>query len=67
LVRELQCGDVVLMVLIARKEKGWNFGSTRIRMAAESEITVRCSGLRVRERRRVDQEGAMRHGGAVGA
>jgi hypothetical protein len=38
LVRELRRGDVVLMVLFARKEKGWNFGSTRIRMAAESEI-----------------------------
>jgi hypothetical protein len=39
LVRELRRGDVVLMVLSARKEKGWNFSSTRIRMAAESEIT----------------------------
>jgi hypothetical protein len=38
LVRELRRGDVVLMMLLARKEKGWNFGSTRIRMAAESEI-----------------------------
>jgi hypothetical protein len=38
LVRELRRGDVVLMVLLAREEKGWNFGSTRIRTAAESEI-----------------------------
>jgi hypothetical protein len=38
LVRELRRGDVVLLVLVARKKKGWNFGSTRIRMAAESEI-----------------------------
>jgi hypothetical protein len=30
LVRELQRGDVVLMVLLAKEEKGWNFGSTRI-------------------------------------
>jgi hypothetical protein len=26
LVRELRRGDVVPMVLLARKEKGWNFG-----------------------------------------
>jgi hypothetical protein len=38
LVRELQRGDVVLMVLLAREEKGWNFGSTRNRTAAGSEI-----------------------------
>jgi hypothetical protein len=38
LVRELRHGDVVLMVLLATEEKGWNFGSTRIRIAAESEI-----------------------------
>jgi hypothetical protein len=38
LVRELRRGDVVPMVLLARKEKGWNFGLTRIRMAAMSEI-----------------------------
>jgi hypothetical protein len=31
-------GDVMLMVLLAMEEKGWNFGSTRIRTAAESEI-----------------------------
>jgi hypothetical protein len=28
----------VLMVLLAKEENGWDFGSTRIRMAAESEI-----------------------------
>jgi hypothetical protein len=38
LVRELRRGDVVLMVLLAMKLKRWNFGSTRNRMAAESEI-----------------------------
>jgi hypothetical protein len=38
LVREIRRADVVLMVLLARKEKGWNFGSIRIRTAAESEI-----------------------------
>jgi hypothetical protein len=39
LVRELQRGDVVLMVLLVKEEKGWNFGSTSISMATESEIT----------------------------
>jgi hypothetical protein len=29
-VRELRHGDVVLMVLLMKEEKGWNFGSTRI-------------------------------------
>jgi hypothetical protein len=38
LVREIRRADVVLMVLLARKEKGWNFGSIRIRMAAASEM-----------------------------
>jgi hypothetical protein len=38
LVRELRHGDVVLMVLLVRKEKEWNFGSTRNRTAAGSEI-----------------------------
>jgi hypothetical protein len=38
LVRELRRGDVVLMVLLAREEKGWNFSLTRNRMAARSEI-----------------------------
>jgi hypothetical protein len=33
LLRELQHGDVVLMVLLAKEEKGWNFGSNRIRTA----------------------------------
>jgi hypothetical protein len=40
MVRELRRGDVVLMLLLARK-KGWNFGSTRNRTAAESEIRRR--------------------------
>jgi hypothetical protein len=39
LVRELRCRDVVLMVLLVKEEKGWNFGSTRNQTAAESEIT----------------------------
>jgi hypothetical protein len=38
LVRELRPGDVVLMVLLAREEKGWNFGSSKNRTAAGSEI-----------------------------
>jgi hypothetical protein len=38
LARKLRCGDVVLMMLLAKEEKGWNFGSTRIRTAAESKI-----------------------------
>jgi hypothetical protein len=41
LVTELRRGDVVLMVLLVKEEKGWNFGSTRIRMVAESEIAGR--------------------------
>jgi hypothetical protein len=50
LVRELRHGDVVLMVLLAKEEKGWNFGSTRISMAAESEITGAASwAARARE------------------
>jgi hypothetical protein len=59
----------VLMVLLARKKKGWNFGSTRNRTAAESEIRGRnvlgyaCAG----GGRRADQEEAMRCGGAGGA
>jgi hypothetical protein len=36
--RELRRGDVVLMVLLAREEKGWNFGSSRNRTATGSEI-----------------------------
>jgi hypothetical protein len=39
LVRKLRRGDVVLMVLLAKEEKGWNFGSTRISTTAESKIT----------------------------
>jgi hypothetical protein len=38
LVRGLRRGDVVLMVLLAEEEKGWNFSLTRNRTAAESEI-----------------------------
>jgi hypothetical protein len=38
LVWELQRGDVVLMVLLSREEKGWNFGSTRNRTAAGNKI-----------------------------
>jgi hypothetical protein len=38
LVRKLRHGDVVLMVLLAREENGWNFGSTRNKTAAGSEI-----------------------------
>jgi hypothetical protein len=38
LVREPRCGDVVLMVLLAKEKKGWNFGSTRIRTVAENVI-----------------------------
>jgi hypothetical protein len=37
-IKKLRRGDVVPMVLLVRKEKGWNFGLTRIRTAAESEI-----------------------------
>jgi hypothetical protein len=67
LVRELRCGDVVLMVLLARKEKRWNFGSTRIRTAAESEIAGEAFwAARTGGGRRVDQEGVMRRGGAGG-
>jgi hypothetical protein len=59
----------VLMVLLARKNKGWSFGSTRNRTAAESEIRWRnvlgctCAG----GGRRVDQEEAMRCSGTGGA
>jgi hypothetical protein len=48
--QELRRGDVVLMVLLVRKEKRWNFGSTRIRTVAESEITgAAFSAARTRE------------------
>jgi hypothetical protein len=46
LVRELRRRDVVLMVLLAREEKGWNFGLTRNRMAAGSEIAGAAGGGR---------------------
>jgi hypothetical protein len=69
LVRELRRGDVVLMVLWARKKKGWNFSSTRNRTAAESEIrrwgVLGCACTE--GGRRVDQEEAMRCGSAGGA
>jgi hypothetical protein len=68
LVRELRRGDVVLMVLLARKEKRWNFGSIRIRTVAESEIAGAAFwAARAGGGRRADQEGAMRCGGAGGA
>jgi hypothetical protein len=37
-IKKLRRGDVVLVVLLAKEEKGWNFSSTRIRTAAENEI-----------------------------
>jgi hypothetical protein len=57
------------MMLLARVEKGWNFSSTRISTAAESEIRRRgvlvcaCAG----GGRRAGQEGAVRCGDAGGA
>jgi hypothetical protein len=36
---ELRCGEVLLMMFLARAEKGWNCGSTRTNTTAESEIT----------------------------
>jgi hypothetical protein len=68
LVRELQRGDVVLMVFFAREENGWNFSSTRNRTAAGSEIaSAACWAARAGGGRRAGQEGAMRCGGAGGA
>jgi hypothetical protein len=68
LVRELQRGDVVLMVLLVKEEKGWNFGSTRIRTATERDrrhdvLGCACAG----GGRIVYQEGTMRCGNAGGA
>jgi hypothetical protein len=37
--RSSRHGDVMLMVLLVREEKGWNFGLTRNRTAAGSQIT----------------------------
>jgi hypothetical protein len=56
----------VLMVLLARKKKGWNFGSTRNRTAAESEIRRRgvLGCVCTEGGRRVDQEEAMGCGSA---
>jgi hypothetical protein len=56
------------MVLLAKEEKGWNFGSTRNRTAAESEITGAAFwAARAEGGRRAGQEGAVRCGGAGGA
>jgi hypothetical protein len=68
LIRELRRGDVVLMALLAREEKGWNFGSTGNRTAAGSEITGPvCWAARAGGGRRAGQEGSMRCGSAGGA
>jgi hypothetical protein len=59
----------VLMVLLVRKEKGWNFGSTRNKTATESEIRWRgvlgcaCEG----KGRRAGQEGVVKCGGVGGS
>jgi hypothetical protein len=59
----------VLMVLLAKEEKGWNFSSTRNRTAAESEIRGRgVLGCACMERgRRAGHEGAVKCSGAGGA
>jgi hypothetical protein len=59
----------VLMVLLAKEEKGWNFGSTRISMTAESEVRRRgvLACACTEGGRRVGQEGVVRCGGAGGA
>jgi hypothetical protein len=68
LVRELRRGDVVLMVLLAREEKGWNFGSTRNRTAAGSAIASAVFwDARVGRGRIAGQEGAVRCSSAGGA
>jgi hypothetical protein len=68
LVSELWHGDVVLMVLLVREEKGWNIGSTRNRTAAKSEIAGAAFwAARAGGGRRAGQEGAVRCGGAGGA
>jgi hypothetical protein len=59
LVRELRRGDVVLIVLLAKEEKGWNFGSTRISTAAESEIADAASWA---ARAREEEEERIRNG-----
>jgi hypothetical protein len=57
------------MMLLARVEKGWNFGSNRISTTAESEILRRrvlvCACAEVGKR--VGQKGAVRCGDAGGA
>jgi hypothetical protein len=56
------------MVLLARKEKGWNFGSTRNRTAVGSKIAGAAFwAARGGGGRRMGQEGAVRCGGASGA
>jgi hypothetical protein len=56
LVRELRHGDVVLMVLLAREEKGWNFGSTRNRSEiAGAAFWVVCAREEEKERVRKGQ------------
>jgi hypothetical protein len=63
LVRELRHGDVVLMVLLAKEKKGWNFGSTRIRTAVESEIAAAAfwaACVREEEEERIRKGGEMR-------
>jgi hypothetical protein len=58
----------VLMVLLARKENGWNFGSSRNRTAAGSEIAgVAFWAARTGGGRRAGQEGVVRCGCASGA
>jgi hypothetical protein len=59
----------VLMVLLTKEEKGWNFGSTRNRTVVESEIRQHSVlGCACTEGgRRADQKGAVRCGGAGGA
>jgi hypothetical protein len=44
--------EMVLMVLLEWEEKGWSFGSTRNRTAAEVRLPARRSGLCVRGRRK---------------
>jgi hypothetical protein len=57
----------VLMVLLAREEKGWKFGSTRNKTVAGVRSPARCSGLRARGRRKKTGSGRGRCGGAGGA
>jgi hypothetical protein len=57
------------MVLLAKEEKGWDFGSTRVRTAAESEIAgvaFWAAHARKEEEERI-MKGAMKCSGAGGA